>query len=97
MLFHCHVNDQDLSPQVPWVVVLSSQFQIRKHALRLIIFGEIEQEKAMEKAREDSSVKEKYFSNVLAIRMAALVGQSEGAERSRLPGSCATSSASLEG
>lgn len=52
---------------VPWDVVLSYEFQIRKQACRLVMFENMDIATALVKARKDTEVKEKYFSTPVSL------------------------------
>lgn len=52
---------------VPWDVVLSYEFQIRKQACRLVMFDNLDIASALLKARKDTEVKEKYFSTPVSL------------------------------
>ena len=71
------VLDQVVTP--PWAVVLSYEYQIRKEAVRLIMFEAYQLEDAMKTARRNPSVKEKYFSTPTS--MAAAISRSPATKR----------------
>lgn len=69
----------DVIIQPPWSVVLGYEFQLRKLAIKKIMFEDMKLEDALMAARADTACKEKFFSTPTA--MAAAVGGKYSAKR----------------
>ena len=76
------------SVPVPWTLVLSYDFQVRKLACRYINHDDEDFEASLRKARENGACKEKHFSTPLAIQMPVLMNpRGKGASSSAGEGS----------